>query len=50
MIVLAIHEASGQDITFSEVAFSLVVGWGKPGQGFPCVLIAKDEDDESESV
>lgn len=39
IIVLAIHEASGQDITFSEQAFSLVTGGGKPGQGYPCILI-----------
>ena len=38
--VLAIHEASGQDVTFQDdVAFALVSGGGKPGQGYPCVLI-----------
>lgn len=37
-VVLAIHEASGQDITFSNVAFALVAGGGKHGQGYPCIL------------
>ena len=30
MKALAIHEASGQDITFCEVAFALVVGGANP--------------------
>ena len=47
MKALAIHEASGQDITFCEVAFSLVVGGGKPGQGYPCVLVEVDDDSSS---
>jgi len=39
-IAVALHEASGQDITFqSELAYSLVGGGGKPGQGFPCVML-----------
>jgi len=45
--VLAIHEASGQDITFADVAFSLVTNGGKPGQGYPCVLIEVDNDGSS---
>ena len=44
MKAIAIHEASGQDITYSEVAFSLVVGGGKPGQGYPCVLVEVEDD------
>lgn len=48
MIILAIHEASGQDITFQDdVAYSLVVGGGKPGQGYPCVLIVMENKNES---
>lgn len=47
MKAIAIHEASGQDITYSEVAFSLVVGGGKPGQGYPCVLVEVDNDSSS---
>lgn len=39
-IILAIHEAEGQDITFlDDIAYSLVSGGGKPGQGYPCILI-----------
>lgn len=46
--VLSIHEASGQDITFQDnIAYSIVTGGGKPGQGFPCVLIAYDETDNT---
>ncbi len=41
----AIHEADGQDVTMQEeVAYSLVCGGGKPGQGYPCVMVVKDED------
>lgn len=39
--VYAIHEASGQDLTFSEKAYALVTNGGKPGQGFPCILISE---------
>ena len=40
----AIHEADGQDVTMQEeVAYSLVCGGGKPGQGFPCVMVVQDE-------
>lgn len=46
MIVLAIHDAGGKDVTFSEVAYSLVTGGGKPGQGYPCVVIAKEKQDD----
>ena len=43
--ILAVHEASGQDITFQEeVAYALASGGGKPGQCYPCILIINDED------
>lgn len=43
-IVIAIHEADGQDITMQDdVAYSLVTGGGKPGQGYPCVMVIEDE-------
>lgn len=46
MIVIAIHEASGQDVTLMEdVAYSLVVGGGKPGQGYPCVITEIDDEE-----
>ena len=46
MKTFAIHEADGQDVTMqNEVAYSLTSGGGKPGQGYPCVLVVKDEDD-----
>lgn len=45
-MVMAIHEADGQNVTVQEeVAYSLVTGGGKPGQGYPCVLIYEDTDD-----
>ena len=50
MKAIAIHEASGQDITFCEVAFSLVTGGGKPGQGYPCVLVEVEDDSSSEEI
>lgn len=38
--IYAIHEAGGQATTMQkEIACSLVTGGGKPGQGFPCVLM-----------
>lgn len=44
MKILAIHEASGQDVTFQDnVAFALVTSGGKPGQGYPCILIIYGE-------
>lgn len=44
-IAIAIHEADGQDVTtMNEIAYSLVTGGGKPGQGYPCVMIVEDED------
>lgn len=44
-IVIAIHEADGQDITMQDdVAYSLVTGSGKPGQGYPCVMVIKDDE------
>lgn len=43
-LILAIHEADGQNATMmEEVAYALVTGGGKPGQGYPCVLIRKNE-------
>lgn len=39
-VVLAIHEAGGQDVTMQkELAYSLVSGGGKPGQGYPCIAV-----------
>ena len=44
-IVLAIHEADGQDVTMmEETAYALVTGGGKPGQGYPCVMIIDETD------
>lgn len=44
-LVLAIHEADGQNVTvMEETAYALVNGGGKPGQGYPCVLIADEND------
>lgn len=46
MKTFAIHEADGQDVTMqNEVAYSLTCGGGKPGQGYPCVLVVKDDKD-----
>lgn len=43
---MAIHEAEGQNVTvMNEVAYSLVTGGGKPGQGYPCVLIVGDSEE-----
>lgn len=40
MKTIAIHEARGQDVTLQcEIAYSLVTGGGKPGQGYPCVIV-----------
>lgn len=48
MKTLAIHEADGQDVTIqTEIAYSLTVGGGKPRQGYPCVLITKNEATDS---
>lgn len=45
MKTLAIHEADGQDVTMqNEVAYSLTTGGGKPGQGYPCVMIIDETD------
>lgn len=45
MKVLAIHEADGQDVTMqNEVAYALVTSGGKPGQGYPCVMIVYETD------
>lgn len=46
MQVYAIHEADGQDVTMMlETAYALS-GGGKPGQGYPCVMIEdKNEPD-----
>ena len=44
MYILAVHEADGQDVTRQEeVAYSLVTGGGKPGQGYPCILEIDDD-------
>ena len=44
-MVLAIHEADGQDVTMmEETAYSLTSGGGKPGQGYPCVMITDETD------
>ena len=45
-MVMAIHEADGQNVTVQEeIAYSLATGGGKPGQGYPCVMIYEDTDD-----
>lgn len=47
-IVLAIHEADGQDVTMQkETAYALTTSGGKPGQGYPCILIAEDGENKS---
>ena len=39
-LILSIHEADGQNATMmEEVAYALVTGGGKPGQGYPCVMV-----------
>jgi hypothetical protein len=44
-LVLAIHEADGQDVTMQkETAYALTTSGGKPGQGYPCILIADETD------
>lgn len=46
-IVIAIHEASGQDTTVQyDLVYSLNTNGGKPGQGYPCILIVEDDADE----
>lgn len=46
-LILAIHEADGQDVTMmEETAYALVTSGGKPGQGYPCVLILNDQGDQ----
>lgn len=48
-IVLAIHEADGQNVTLmKDTAYALVTGGGKPGQGYPCVLIVNGEADNTD--
>ena len=48
-LILAIHEADGQDVTMmEETAYALTTSGGKPGQGYPCILIT-DETDNTES-
>lgn len=50
-LVLAIHEADGQDVTMQEeTAYALVTGGGKPGQGYPCILVVDDEDTDREEI
>ena len=42
MMTYAIHEASGQDTTLQEeIAYALNEGGGKPGQGYPLVLVSE---------
>lgn len=46
-VYYGIHEASGQDITFTEeVAYSVVTGGGKPGQGYPAVFIKENDEED----
>jgi len=50
-MVLAIHKASGQDVTVqNEKAYALVTSGGKPGQGYPCVMITNDERTDSVGI
>lgn len=45
-LILAIHEADGQDVTMmEETAHALTTSGGKPGQGYPCILMVKDDED-----
>lgn len=47
-LVLAIHEADGQNVTVQEeTAYAFVSGGGKPGQGYPCILVMDDEDTDN---
>lgn len=42
-ICYSVHEADGQNVTMQEeIAYALVTSGGKPGQGYPCVLIIDD--------
>lgn len=44
-LILAIHEADGQDVTVQEdIAYALVTGGRKPGQGYPCVLVSYEDN------
>lgn len=48
-LVLAIHEAEGQRVTMQEeTAYALVGGGGKPGQGYPCILITDEDEADKE--
>lgn len=40
MQTLAIHENDRAEVRLAEVAYTLSTGGGKPGQGYPAVLIA----------
>jgi hypothetical protein len=43
--VLSIHEADGQNVTMmEETAYALTTSGGKPGQGYPCVMIIDETD------
>ena len=45
-LVLAIHEADGQDVTVQEeIAYALASGGGKPGQGYNAVLITESSEE-----
>ena len=46
----AIHEADGQDVTMqNDLAYALVAGGGKPGQGYPCIMVI-DEDTDGKKI
>lgn len=46
----SIHETEGRNvIMLFEVAYSLTAGGGKPGQGYPCVMLVEEQDDISKS-
>lgn len=48
MTTIAIHEADSQRVTLqTEIAYSLVTGGGKPGQGYPCVLLVYGKSDNA---
>lgn len=51
MKTLAIHEADAQDVTMqSETAYALVTGGGKPGQGYPCVMVIYETDNTNRNT
>ncbi len=44
--VKAVLENGSCEVYLSDVAYTLTVGGGKPGQSYPCVLIIEKEDDD----